>query len=76
MTQEEKELSTFIGNRIKRLCLEHDISHFNLAKQSNLSRSTIYRLVNGAGGTARYETIKKICLAFDLSLSEFWKGLQ
>lgn len=74
MTQEEKELSAFIGNRVKTLCLEYDISHFNLAKQSNLSLSTVRRLVNGAGGNTRYITIEKVCFVLGMSVSRFLEG--
>lgn len=76
MTQEEKELSTYIGNRVKMLCLSHGISHFNLARQGNLSRSTVKRLVDGAGGNTRYKTIEKICSVFGISIGVFWNEYQ
>lgn len=74
MTQEEKELSAFIGKRLKTLCLEHGISHFNLAKQGNLSLSTVRRLVNGAGGNIRYKTLEKVCFVLGMSVGAFWDG--
>ena len=65
-------LNNAIGCRIKQLCNENKISVYALAYKSGYEKSAIYSIINGRNSHPSIKTIAKICIAFDISLTEFF----
>lgn len=73
---DEKENNFYIannvGNRIKELVQENNISINYLAKLCKMPPSTIKNIVNGHSKNVGIVTINKICQGLEISLEEFF----
>ena len=58
--------------RIYNLITERGWSESQLAKNSNLSYSTLKNILNDTTGSPGIETIKKICDGFQMDILEFF----
>lgn len=58
-----------IGNRVKAICDEKQITREQLCKEADLSRATISYLFRGLKNPDLY-TVLKICNALDVTISE------
>lgn len=65
-------LSEAIVKRINELLKENKININTLANKAGISASTIRNIVKGRCKTPTADTLYYICLAFDISLSEFY----
>lgn len=61
----------FIINRINGLCETHNMSIYALSKKSGISQSSLSNLMN-RGSMPTFNTLNKICSAFDITLSQFF----
>lgn len=61
-----------IVKRIKGLCNERGWTEYRLAKEANITQSTLSNFMH-RNNNPSITTLQKICRAFDLSLSEFFK---
>lgn len=74
MTRAEKfqmEYYQIIANRILALCKERGFSINKLARMSNVKQSTIDNIMHGASRNPGIQTLHKISLTFNMTLSEF-----
>ena len=74
MTRAEKfqmEYYQIIANRILALCKERGFSINKLARMSNVKQSTIDNIMHGASRNPGIQTLHKIALTFNMTLSEF-----
>ena len=60
-----------IANRILALCKERGFSINKLARMSNVRQSTIDNIMHGASRNPGIQTLHKIALTFNMTLSEF-----
>lgn len=59
------------ANRIRSLCLQRDISVYQLHKLSDVSQSTLSNILCGHSQNQKIMTLHKIALAFGMTLAEF-----
>ena len=65
------EYYQIIANRIASLCKERGFSINRLATMSNLNQSTIDNIMHGVSQNPRIQTLHKIALTFNMTISEF-----
>lgn len=65
------EYYQIIANRISALCMERGYSINHLAAMSNLKQSTVDNIMHGASKNPRLQTLHKIALSFNMTVSEF-----
>lgn len=65
------EYYQIIAKRITSLCKERGFSINKLATMSNINQSTIDNIMHGVSKNPRLQTIHKIAITFNMTLSEF-----
>lgn len=65
------EYYQIIADRIAALCKERGLSINRLATMSNVKQSTIDNIMHGASKNPRIQTLHKIALTFNMTVSEF-----
>lgn len=65
------EYYQIIANRIAALCKERGLSINRLASMSNVKQSTIDNIMHGASKNPGIQTLHKIALTFNMTVSEF-----
>ena len=65
------EYYQIIANRIIALCKERRLSINRLASMSNVKQSTIDNIIHGASKNPGIQTLHKIALTFNMTVSEF-----
>lgn len=60
-----------IKKRIEQLCNQKQWSFYRLAKESGFQQSTLESIINEKNMPSLY-TLEKICLAFNITLSDFF----
>lgn len=68
---EAMEYYQIIANRINSLCKERGFSINRLAVMSNLNQSTIDNIMHGVSKNPRIQTLHKIAITFNMTVSEF-----
>ena len=63
-----------IAYRIRELCNQHGITPNGLSNLSAVPQSTIKSILNGESQNPGSVTIKKLCDAFEITLSEFYSS--
>lgn len=58
--------------RICELCREADITPYVLAMRAGMSPSTLNSILENRSKNPGMNSIKKICIGFDITLSEFY----
>lgn len=65
------EYYQIIANRIIALCKVRRLSINRLASMSNVKQSTIDNIIHGASKNPGIQTLHKIALTFNMTVSEF-----
>ena len=65
------EYYQIIANRIATLCKERGLSINRLASMSNVKQSTIDNIMHGTSKNPGIQTLHKIALTFNMTVSEF-----
>lgn len=65
------EYYQIIANRIAALCRERGYSINKLATLSTVKQSTIDNIMHGVSKNPRIQTLHKIALTFNMTISEF-----
>jgi len=65
------EYYQIIADRIAYLCKKRGYSINKLATMSNVRQSTIDNIMHGASKNPRIQTLHKIALTFNMTISEF-----
>ena len=65
------EYYQILAERIATLCRERGFSINRLAAMSNLNQSTIDNIMHGVSKNPRIQTLHKIALTFNMTVSEF-----
>ena len=65
------EYYQIIANRITALCKARGLSINRLASMSNVRQSTIDNIIHGASKNPGIQTLHKIALTFNMTISEF-----
>ncbi len=65
-------LQECLQKRILDLCTEKGITRYGLANLAGVHESTIKNLYNGRSNSPKLITIKIVCDAFEISLTEFF----
>lgn len=65
------EYYQIIASRIAALCKERGLSINRLASMSNVKQSTIDNIMHGASKNPGIQTLHKIALTFNMTVSEF-----
>lgn len=65
------EYYQIIANRIAALCKERGFSINKLATMSTVKQSTIDNIMHGVSKNPRIQTLHKIALTFNMTVSEF-----
>lgn len=65
------EYYRIIAGRIASLCKERGYSINKLAVMSNLKQSTLDNIMRGVSRNPRIQTLHKIALTFNMTVSEF-----
>lgn len=63
---------SIIGNRIKELCRERNMTINALAVKSNVPPSTLKNIVSGNVENTGVETLSKICDGLNISIKDFF----
>lgn len=66
------ELNEAVSARIKELCKDKSITMYQLCALSGVPHTTIININKGTSRNPGIGTVKKLCDAFDISLSEFF----
>lgn len=66
------EAKTVFSRRILQLCDERGITVGKLCIMAGTTASTVHDIVNGVTANPRVFTLKKLCDALDITLSEFF----
>ena len=61
-----------IGERIKQLCEEKEMSINGLAMASGVAQSTVNNIMDGSSKNPTVHTVYKLCKGFGIELSEFF----
>lgn len=61
-----------ISSRILQLCRERNITVGKLCSMAGTTASTVHDIVSGVTSDPRVYTLKKLCDALDITLSEFF----
>lgn len=65
-----------IQDRILQLCKERKWSLYKLAHMAGLSETTVYDWFNENHNTPSRNSIEDICAAFEITISEFYAGVE
>lgn len=65
------EYYQIIANRIAALCKERGLSINKLATMSDVKQSTIDNIMHGASRNPGIQTLHKIAITFNMTVSEF-----
>jgi len=65
------EYSELYVKRIRKLCKDRGIAINKLATMSDVKQSTLDNIVRGLTKNPRVQTLHKLALAFNMTLSEF-----
>jgi len=65
------EYGIVLVNRIRQLCHTRGISINKLANMSDVKQSTLDNIMRGLTTNPRVQTLHKIAIAFNMTLSEF-----
>ena len=65
------EYYQIIANRIAALCKERGLSINKLSTMSDVRQSTIDNIIHGASRNPGVQTLHKIALTFNMTVSEF-----
>ena len=65
-----------VTHRFQRLCQERNIRFNELANRSGVTPSTVYSMMDPARRDISIITIKKLCDGLDISLGEFFSGVE
>lgn len=63
-----------IGLRIMELCEAKNICIYTVAKNADMSVSTLYSIRDGKSKNPSVASISKICRGFDIDLKEFYSS--
>ena len=63
---------TVFSRRITQLCNEHGITVGKLCSMAGTTASTVHDIVSGVTANPRVFTLKKLCDALNITLSEFF----
>ena len=63
-----------VGKRLKELLNERHCTQTKFAKDSNLSRMTINRTVNGKVSIVTFETLIVLCKTLNITLRDFFSS--
>ena len=66
------EMWVAIQHRLRRLCLEQDMTIHKLAECSGLPPSTVYSILNGKSKNPGIVNIKKIAEGLGMTIREFY----
>ncbi len=66
------DISKLIGNRLKTLCNEKNITIMELAKKTLVAESSIRKIINNKSTKPMLVTLKKLCDGLDITLGEFF----
>jgi transcriptional regulator with XRE-family HTH domain len=66
------EKGTIISQRILQLCRERDMTVGKLSSTAGTTASTVHDIVTGTTKNPRVFTLKKLCDALGITLSEFF----
>lgn len=66
------DISSAVAARISELCKKHSINMYRLSKESSVPNTTLHAIMIGKSRNPGVETIRKLCSAFGISLSEFF----
>lgn len=67
-------LETAITERVKEILHEKNKTGYNLYISSGLAKSTVYDIIAGTKKRISVLSIKEICSALDITLSEFFNS--
>lgn len=65
------QLENYIPLRINELCKKHNISKYRLSQITGISQSVITNILRG-NNLPSLITLEKICIAFNITLSQFF----
>ena len=65
-------ISEAVIRRLYELCNERQITINKLSTISGITQSTVSDIVNGVTGSARMDTIKKLCDGLEISVRQFF----
>lgn len=65
-----------LANRIRTLCEEKGITNYTLAYKSSVPLGTIIHIIKGESKNPGIFTITKICDGLEISLEEFFDGME
>ena len=60
--------------RIEQLCIEKNMTKYDLFKASGVPQSTLTSIKKKRSGSAKISTLYAICEGFDISLEEFFSS--
>ena len=60
--------------RIEQLCIERNMTKYDLYKASGVPQSTLTSIKKKRSGSVKVITLYKICEGFEISLEEFFKS--
>ena len=66
------EYTEAVGKRLKELLKERGLTQTQFAEQSNISRMTVNRTINGKAGTVTFETLIVFCKTLTITLRDFF----
>lgn len=66
------EEGTVFSRRIMQLCREREITVGRLCSMAGTTASTVHDIVSGVTSNPRVFTLKKLCDALNITLSEFF----
>ena len=66
----DEELKKTLGQRIKQLRKEHNLSQSELSALANIDKGSIQRIERGYNSTLK--TFRKLANAFDISISDLF----
>ena len=60
--------------RIEQLCIEKNMTKYDLFKASGVPQSTLTSIKKKRSGSAKISTLYAICEGFDISLEDFFSS--
>ena len=61
-----------VRDRIRELCIEHEITINKLGTISGVTQSTINNIMSGRNNSTTISTIKKLCDGLEISIIDFF----
>ena len=68
-----KKQQKILIERINNLCKEKGISHYALARKSDVPLGTLLHILDGTTKNPGIFTILKLCDGFDMTIAEFFE---